>query len=324
MKAVNTTLIILSTIILVACETNSRYSQKHDSIPTRLPTAEEQIEPVPQLLQKSRGGNKKSYTVLGKSYSVMDSAEGYNKTGIASWYGNKFHGHLTSNGEIYDMYAFSAAHKSLPIPSYVQVTNVENNKSVIVRVNDRGPFHQDRLIDLSYSAAYKLGMLAKGTANVKIVAIDKNNIAQFTQKDTAVAIAKAAPNMTTSQFEDIKPNDNIDVKEIKNTPIVTAKPVPVAAVSTQPQLKPKTKPAPAKPAYFDPYIHVLVTRDKLLASNTAKGLRFLMPVPVKLSEKNELFRVQLGPIEDATQAKDLLTRIQNQGYPGAYSIKSLK
>ncbi|HAH03554.1 MAG TPA: septal ring lytic transglycosylase RlpA, partial [Vibrio sp.] len=95
----------------------------------------------------------------------------FTEKGKASWYGKKFHGHLTSNGEIYDMYSMSAAHKTLPIPSYVKVTNTDNNKTTIVRINDRGPFHEGRIIDLSYAAAYKLDVLRTGTANVEIEVI---------------------------------------------------------------------------------------------------------------------------------------------------------
>jgi rare lipoprotein A len=102
----------------------------------------------------------------------MDSSRGYRKRGIASWYGSKFHGRHTSNGEVYDMYAMTAAHKELPIPTYVEVTNLENGRRVVVRVNDRGPFHENRVIDLSYAAAARIGMLAKGTAMVEVRAID--------------------------------------------------------------------------------------------------------------------------------------------------------
>jgi len=119
----------------------------------------------------SRGGNPSSYVVFGKRYFVLQSAEGFNERGVASWYGNKFHGNKTSNGEIYDMYAMTAAHKSLPLPSYVKVTNLDNKRSIVVRVNDRGPFHQGRIIDLSYVAASKLGIHKVGTAPVEIVAI---------------------------------------------------------------------------------------------------------------------------------------------------------
>jgi rare lipoprotein A len=159
-------------ILIAACSTNTgRYQQKNDSKPTRIPTTTELVDITPRAEPHSRGGNKSQYQVRGKTYSVLKSAEDFSQTGIASWYGEKFHGHLTSNGEIYNMYAMSAAHKNLPLPTYLKVTNNANNKSVIVRVNDRGPFHQDRIIDLSYSAAYKLGMMKTGVANVTIESI---------------------------------------------------------------------------------------------------------------------------------------------------------
>ena len=162
---------VLLMVLISACSTNyGRYQHKHDSTPSRLPSPSELHDATPRAETPSRGGNK-HYQVRGKHYQVLESAENFSQTGIASWYGRKFHGHLTSNGEIYDMYAMSAAHKNLPLPTYLKVTNLVNNKSVIVRVNDRGPFHQSRIIDLSYSAAYKLDMLKTGTAKVKITAI---------------------------------------------------------------------------------------------------------------------------------------------------------
>jgi rare lipoprotein A len=116
-------------------------------------------------------GNRSPYSVLGKTYHVLPTEKGYNERGVASWYGEKFHGHKTSNGEIFDMYQVSAAHKSLPIPSFLRVTNLDNNRSIVVRVNDRGPFHGDRIIDLSYAAALKLGYADKGTARVQLESI---------------------------------------------------------------------------------------------------------------------------------------------------------
>ncbi|MCK7543910.1 septal ring lytic transglycosylase RlpA family protein [Marinobacter bryozoorum] len=128
---------------------------------------------VPRYEAPRSAGNKSPYTVWGKQYRVMaaNDADGYVQRGIASWYGKKFHGHKTSNGEIYDMYEMSAAHKSLPLPSYARVTNLDNGRSVIVRVNDRGPFHGDRLIDLSWAAAKKLDFLGQGTARVEVASI---------------------------------------------------------------------------------------------------------------------------------------------------------
>lgn len=114
----------------------------------------------------------KPYVALGTSYTPMVEYQPYKKAGIASWYGKRYHKQKTSSGEIYDMYGMTAAHTILPIPSYVRVTNPENGRSVIVRVNDRGPFHQDRLIDLSYAAAYKLRLIEKGSGQVEVEAID--------------------------------------------------------------------------------------------------------------------------------------------------------
>lgn len=125
----------------------------------------------PKYEAKCAYGNPSSYTALGKRYYVMESAKGYSKTGVASWYGTKFHGKTTSSREPYNMLAMTAASPTLPIPTYVKVTNLENGKNVIVRVNDRGPFANDRIMDLSYAAAKKLGYAEKGTAHVKVEAI---------------------------------------------------------------------------------------------------------------------------------------------------------
>jgi len=130
------------------------------------------VEPVPKAEPRARYGNKSPYTVLGKSYRVLEHADNYHERGIASWYGNKFHGYMTSSLEPYDMYQFSAAHKTLPLPSYVRVTNLENRKSVVVRVNDRGPFHENRLIDLSYAAAVRIGIWPKGTGLVDVEVLE--------------------------------------------------------------------------------------------------------------------------------------------------------
>ncbi len=144
-----------------------RYQQEQDSKPNRLPTILEMTDPNPKAEPLSRGGNN-PYNIFGQDYLPLANLTEHEEIGIASWYGSKFHGHLTSNGETYNMFAMTAAHKTLPLPSYVRVTNLDTQQSAIVRVNDRGPFHQDRIIDLSYSAAYKIGMLQRGTARVKL------------------------------------------------------------------------------------------------------------------------------------------------------------
>ncbi|NOZ11902.1 MAG: septal ring lytic transglycosylase RlpA family protein [Gammaproteobacteria bacterium] len=128
-----------------------------DAIPDAVPSGE----------GPSRYGNK-TYSVKGKTYRPVRSVRHYKERGVASWYGKKFHGRRTSNGEVYDMYKMSAAHRTLPLPSFLRVTNLANGRSVVVRVNDRGPFYDNRLIDLSYAAAHRIGVLATGTALVEL------------------------------------------------------------------------------------------------------------------------------------------------------------
>ena len=135
-------------------------------------TAADVHDAVPQNEPRARYGNHSPYTVLGKTYTVLPSSEGYHERGIASWYGSKFHGRRTSSGELYDMHLATAAHKSLPLPTYAEVTNLDNGRRMIVKINDRGPFHEDRIIDLSYAAAIKLGVDQTGTARIDVRAID--------------------------------------------------------------------------------------------------------------------------------------------------------
>ena len=153
----------------------SRYSMKNDAMPTETMTVEQVSKITATDEPKSRHGNK-TYTVRGKTYEVLASEKGYSQVGVASWYGAKFHNHKTSNGETYDMYKLSAAHRSLPLPSFIRVTSLANNKSVVVRVNDRGPFHSSRIIDLSYAAAVKLDFINQGTAKVKLEALDNSEL----------------------------------------------------------------------------------------------------------------------------------------------------
>jgi rare lipoprotein A len=138
------------------------------SVPTPPPDVLSTPDAVPRAEPRGTRGNPPSYVVFGKRYSVMDSSEGWVERGTASWYGPGFHAQPTSLGEAYDMYAMTAAHKTLPIPCYAEVTNLRNGRRVVVRINDRGPFVGDRIIDLSYTAAAKLDMLLQGTAPVEV------------------------------------------------------------------------------------------------------------------------------------------------------------
>lgn len=162
---------VLAAIVLVSgCASRGGY-YKDDGPPKRHPVDIRSIpDAVPRAEPLSRTGNS-PYVALGKRYVPVSNADGYRERGTASWYGKKFHGKRTSSGEQYDMYKMTAAHRTLPLPSYVKVTNLKNDKSIVVRVNDRGPFLHDRLIDLSYAAAYKLGIIGKGTGFVEVHSI---------------------------------------------------------------------------------------------------------------------------------------------------------
>ena len=189
----------------VTSQGSSRYQLDKDGAPLQKldPNSILDAEPRHEVLRVA--GNISPYIVNGQEYQLIEQYRGYKERGIASWYGTKFHGHATSNGETYSLYEMSAAHRTLPIPVYVKVTNLDNGRTAVVRVNDRGPFHSERIIDLSYAAAVKLGYADRGTARVEIEVIDTDNtyassstdaaryylqVAAFTQLDSANALQR--------------------------------------------------------------------------------------------------------------------------------------
>jgi rare lipoprotein A len=193
-------MLLLVPLLLTACTTsqvrrggtsvippNQDYAPTADEIPAdiiNIPDA------VPQEEPRAKSGNAKTYTVFGETYAVMSDATGFRERGYASWYGKKFHGRKTASGERYDIYGMTAAHKTLPLPSYVKVTNLSNGKTVVVKVNDRGPFHSERIIDLSYTAAAKLGIIGHGTSMVEIEAITPGQNEVPTEEAPVIAEAK--------------------------------------------------------------------------------------------------------------------------------------
>ncbi len=239
-----------STLLLVACllaacgSTNTttvsnpnagRYSISQDRAPSRNVDLASIPEVIPEPVQRTGAGNRSPYTVLGKSYTVMPTEEGYSERGVASWYGEKFHGHKTSNGEVFDMYKASAAHKSLPIPSFLRVTNLDNNRSIVVRVNDRGPFHGDRLIDLSYAAALKLGYADRGTARVQLDAIVVNS--EFDNRTLArneLSNQVLAPVSSGDQYLQVGAFSSLDTAQQVSASLrgITTRPVFISKVSS--------------------------------------------------------------------------------------------
>ncbi len=215
-------------------------------------------------LPKSRYGNPAQYTVFGQEYEVLDSAEDFKQWGVASWYGKKFHGRPTSSGEPYDMHQLTAAHKNLPLPTYVRVTRVDNGESVVVKVNDRGPFVGDRIIDLSYAAAARLGMIEAGKADVFIEALSNHE-----------PVAEA-------------PDE---------TPAAGALPDNTIAVNAESPVSP-TAGAETTPA--SQFLQVGAYSDELNAKAMLVSLREFLDAPAQISHdaSRQLFRVLVGPMQD--------------------------
>lgn len=234
-----------------------------DSTPDYVPNVACIPEPEVTAEERSAIGNKSPYVVLGKSYNVLDDTRNYVERGTASYYGAKFHGRLTSNREVYDMYQFTAAHKTLPLPSFARVTNLDNGESVIVRVNDRGPFHDGRVVDLSYAAAVRLGITQRGTGNVEVRALQPGESNLLAQKPSrrerraaeaaASAVASARPAASTRAAADsdidrlVKrlPADGMPARGQPATTQGVASSVPDVAVSSLPPSAPPSRsPAP--------------------------------------------------------------------------------
>ena len=183
---------------------------------------------VPKKEPLSRYGNPAQYKVKGQTYHVLKTAKNYEEQGIASWYGTKFHNKRTSSGETYDMYQMTAAHKTLPLPSYVEVTNLDNDRRIVVKVNDRGPFHSDRIIDLSYAAAKKLGIISKGTGHVtlKTINLDSNTPLKnhYYLQVGAFSQSRNAENIIEKLERTVTPY-SINLEEQNNTYLVQVGPI---------------------------------------------------------------------------------------------------
>lgn len=275
---------------------------------------------IPKVEPLSRGGNRSEYEVLGKNYKVLASSAGFKERGGASWYGKKFHGYLTANGEKYDMFAMTAAHKSLPLPTYLKVTNLANQKHVIVRVNDRGPFHKGRIVDLSYAAASKLDMLDHGTAQVEIEAIDP---AQWDNESQSHVIKKDNENAITL---------NSSKKLVVVDNLASAKPIGNnAQAKKQLSLQPKTASNTTKTNNFKQadsykdihYVQVGVYSTGQAAHAVTKKIdQFELPVLISeiSSAERRLFKVIVGPMQARSQTSSVINDLAELGFPGAHLI----
>ena len=193
---------------------------------------------IPKHEHLSRYGNPGSYRVFGKKYNVLTSSKGYHEKGMASWYGTKFHRMRTSSGDAYNMYELTAAHKTLPLPTYIRVKNLDNGREAIVRVNDRGPFFGGRIIDLSYGAAVKLGVFPKGTAHVEIEAISSPGKAPVGQYYLQVGVYKSAKLAESFQRQVKKSTSaRVSVEKHKQQFIVKIGPFSTKSIGEQVQAK---------------------------------------------------------------------------------------
>lgn len=183
--------LVLASLLIISCAGDPpRVEEPQDGPSMSDLKAADVADATPRAEPLARYGNHSPYEVFGRKYHVMKSSEGYRERGTASWYGSKFHGRRTSSGEPYDMHLATAAHKALPLPTYAEVTNLDNGRKVIVKINDRGPFKDDRVIDLSYGAALRLDMVVTGTARVEVKAIDVGAAPRSVARSSAVTVAQ--------------------------------------------------------------------------------------------------------------------------------------
>lgn len=277
---------------LFGCQTPSRYSQTVDSAPDFV-YPEPQMEDQTPRHEPYRERNSLPYRINGKSYTPLTTGKGYVATGTASWYGQKFHGHLTSNGEVYNMFDMTAAHRTLPLPSYVRVTNIDNDISTIVRVNDRGPFHSERVIDLSYAAAKKLRFDDAGTARVRLEVIHIN-------EDNMVTIGNAPPVPFALYNGELPPQSSAETDQANVT----------SGVTQEPSIQPTA-------GY---YIQVAALADESKAKALSTGLSSLYQVPTEIPLIDDIYRLRLGPLKNRFVLDLLLDEVKKNGYPGAYKI----
>ena len=279
----------------------SRYSIQQDRGPSRQIDPSQVREIIPMIEPRTLAGNKSPYTVNGLTYRVMPSEEGYSERGFASWYGEKFHGHKTSNGEIYDMYQISAAHKTMPIPGFLRVTNLENERSIVVRVNDRGPFHSDRVIDLSYAAAYMLGFDNKGTAMVEVEAIVPTLAGPGYRPDGSAVATSAARS--------------------------AAAPVRAAIVEGSGSAGSSGSVVAASGGGQEQYLQVGAFSDLRAAEQLSAKLRDLTSRPVFIrsvesgAANQPLHRVRVGPIPDAAEAARIADTVVGADLGRPYTVR---
>ena len=312
--------------LLAACSSTKKGGYYKDDGPDANPPAN--LDKVPDAIPKIEplaSGANKPYKVFGQAYTPDVSGGTYKVRGRASWYGKKFHGSSTSNGERYDMYAMTAAHTTLPIPSYVRVTRVSNGKSIVLRVNDRGPFHSDRIIDLSYVAAYKLGMLGPGSSEVVVERIMPDQIRNWQAQPTTTMIADQAPVTSAAAPAGAVPAAAAPAAAaalpVKALPIPLDPPPQArseSAPANQMQSPPENislqqaRPVPAGSMFLQLGAFSDPAKAKALAEQVTQKMPAGLDANVLVDQNaNNLYRVRIGPCAGRDAAVQALTPIQN-------------
>ncbi len=277
---------------------------------------------VPRSEPRGKYGNPRTYTVAGKTYRTLSDNEGYQESGIASWYGAKFHGRRTSSGEPYDMHGMTAAHKTLPLPTYAEVTNLQNGRKVTVKINDRGPFHGNRLIDLSYAAASKLGILATGTGLVEIRAITPGTTAWMQEvgqrreqlprmpKCSEWSLTASMPPATLAHpcaSQDAQELPDADTTAPDATPNAIAAPPPI--------------PANAEPRIVKLYLQVGAFRSRDNAERLRARIDEAVPrAPNVQVIEGSLYRVRIGPFAKVDEVDHFAGSLRKLGVRGAQVV----
>lgn len=301
-----------------------------DSAPSDAPDLSGIEDAVPKVEPKSKYGNPKSYVVFGKRYHTKSSSSGHVERGLASWYGKKFHGRKTSSGERYDMYAMTAAHKTLPLPTYAKVTNVADGRSAVVKINDRGPFHGKRVIDLSYSAARKLGVVSKGTAMVEIRTIDPSRPESGEESEFLASVgSKSKPKKAPERKEVAVARKTPAKKKSEPIPSVEKPAVQVAKAEKVSAPEPKvavatTKVEPRPASGSSVYLQVGAFGSRMNAEQLRRRLVDNMAEQVQVrsadSKKSPLYKVRVGPLDSRNEAKDLSQQLASLGLKGSHIV----
>lgn len=265
-------------LLLITGCSQSRYSMNIDSAPIKLRPYHEP-QPVAVRYEPYNVANFRPYRINGQFYTPLLTGKGHVEHGIASWYGQKFHGHSTANGEIFDMYELSAAHKTLPLPSFARITNLANQKTIIVRINDRGPFANDRILDLSFAAAKALDYLSTGTTPIRleVLHVDEHNMLTIGQ----------TPSIPLSEYLSPAPHKN-SVNDTQATPVKNA------------------------------FIQLVSLSDANKAQQICRGITGNWQDRCQVVTQDSTYKTLLGPFADEIEAKQALVEIRKMGFPEAF------